>query len=116
MPAQQTAKKTVPANVKQPEDHQAPAEETSAQPINVEHNGVQYAIDPGNANNLELFEFVEDEQYMKATRGFLGAEQWAKYKDSIRDEQGRVPADDFEAFLNKVMSAIGGERDDSPNS
>lgn len=106
--------------VKQPQDHKPKASaakgEATEQSIKVEYQGNTYEIDRANANNLELLELTEDEKYISAIKGYLGAAQWAKWKDSVRDEKGRVPADGFEDFLNAVMVAIGGSRDDHPNS
>lgn len=101
---------------KKPQDHKPPAQAAAVGGvIEVDYNDVTYLIDRANADNLELLEFVEDEQYIKAIRGYVGLDQWAKFKDSIRDEQGRVPSAPFEPFLNAVMAALGGSRDDVPN-
>lgn len=97
----------VPANAKKPQDRQAKAE-ALGQYIEVEHNGITYQIDRDNADNLELMEFIEDQQYIKATRGYIGDDQWQKFKDANRDEKGRVRSSDFEPFLQAVMDAIGG--------
>lgn len=104
-----------PAGVKQPQDHAAKAE-AKDKDVELDFEGVHYVIDRDNAKNLELMEFVEDEQYIKAIRGYLGADQWAKFKDANRDEKGRVAAEPFEPFLNAVMAAIGGGSQESPNS
>jgi len=92
---------------RKPQDHQAKAE-ARAQFIEFDHDGEHYTIDRENADNLELMEFVEDGQYIKAIRGYVGLDQWAKFKDTHRDDKGRVTSDDFEEFLNKAMAAIGG--------
>ena len=96
-----------PKNAKQPTDRQAKAEARS-QFIEFDHDGEHYVVDRDNADNLELMEFVEDQQYIKAIRGYVGLDQWAKFKDAHRDAQGRVTTDTFESFLNAVMVAIGG--------
>jgi hypothetical protein len=92
---------------KKPTDRQAKAEARS-QFIELDFDGDHYVIDRENADNLELMEFTEDGQYIKAIRGYVGADQWAKFKDSQRDDKGRVTVESFEAFLNAVMEAIGG--------
>ena len=102
----------IPEGAKKPTDRQ-PKAEARGDVITVEHKGATYEIDRDNADNLELMEFIEDEQYIKATRGYLGADQWAKWKDANRDEKGRVRSADFESFLNTVMSAIGGQGNSS---
>lgn len=104
-----------PSNAKKPTDRQAKAEAQS-QFIEFDHDGQHYVVDRENADNLELMEFVEDGQYIKAIRGYLGLEQWAKFKDSHRDDAGRVTTASFEDFLNAVMEAIGGNSSASPTS
>lgn len=77
------------------------------EPVSFEHDGATYTIDPENLDNLELFEAIEDEKYLTATRGFLGKAQWKAFKDANRDEQGRVPMAPVEDFLQAMMEAIG---------
>lgn len=107
---------------KQPQDHKAKASEKAAKSeaqdkiIEVDFDGERYSIDRDQADNLELMEFVEDEQYIKALRGYLGREQWARWKDSQRTEDGRVPMAPFEDFLNAIMEAIGGNSSGSATS
>ena len=98
---------SVPANAKKPTDRAAKAEAKS-QHIEVEHGGITYQIDRDNADNLELMEFTEDGKYITAIRGYLGEDQWGKWKEANRDDKGRVRTADFEDFLQSVMDAIGG--------
>jgi len=100
---------------RKPQDHAAKAE-AKGEDVKFDHEGVHYVIDRDNVDNLELMEFVEDEQYIKAIRGYLGVDQWAKFKDSHRDEKGRVDSKAFEPFLNAAMVAVGGGKKESPNS
>jgi hypothetical protein len=106
---------------KQPQDHKAKADapakaEAQEAVIEVAFGGEHYTIDRTQADNLELMEFVEDEQYIKALRGYLGREQWDRWKDSQRTEDGRVPVAPFEDFLNAIMEAIGGNSSGSATS
>jgi hypothetical protein len=94
----------------QPEDRKKKANE----PIRFTFDKIQYTIDPENADNLELLEFIEDEKYISAIRGYLGADQWAKFKEANRAD-GRVSSERFEPFLNAAMKAISGAKDDVPN-
>lgn len=111
-----TAPKTpIPEGAKVPQDHAAKAE-AKGLPVEFDFEGEHYSIDRENADNLELMEFIEDELYIKAIRGFLGADQWAHWKSVNRDEQGRVSAKNFEPFLNRAMAAIGGGSEASPNT
>lgn len=72
----------------------------------VDFDGQHYVIESEAANDLELYEHLEDEHYMQAIRGFLGPEQWKRFKESQRNEAGRVPMDRFEDFLNACMESI----------
>ena len=74
--------------------------------ISFEHDGETYAVARENLDNLELFEAIEDQQYIKATRGFIGREQWDKFKDKYRVD-GRVPLEHLEGFLEALMEAVG---------
>ena len=105
----------IPEGAKKPTDRQ-PKAEAHGDVITVEHNGATYEIDRDNADNLELMEFVEDGNYISAIRGYLGKDQWAKWKDAQRDEKGRVRSADFESFLQSVMDAIGGNAGNSSGS
>jgi len=96
----------IPEGAKLPTDH-APKAEARDQFIEVEHNGATYRIDRENADNLELMEFTEDGKYISAIRGYLGPDQWSKWKDANRDDKGRVRSADFESFLQSVMDVIG---------
>src|SRR5437879_6247394 len=97
----------IPEGAKKPTDH-APKAEARADVITVEHNGATYQIDRENADNIELMEFVEDQKYISAIRGYLGLDQWSAWKEANRDEKGQVRSADFESFLQAVMDAIGG--------
>jgi hypothetical protein len=77
------------------------------EPISFEHNGVRYVIAPDALDDLELMENLEDEKYFAAVRGFVGAEQWATFKATNRNEDGRVPASAAEPFLDKLLEVIG---------
>lgn len=92
----------------QPADHLPAKAEAKGGPVVFEFDGDTYEIDRDNTDNLELFEAIEDEKYMTAIRGFIGQDQWQKWKDAHRDDKGRVRTDKFEPFLNAAMKAIGG--------
>lgn len=76
-------------------------------PVSFEHDGQTYVIAPDALNDLELFEAIEDGKHLVAIRSYLGAEQWKTFKDSIRNENGRVPAEAAEPFMNKLLEAVG---------
>lgn len=73
-----------------------------------EFGGRTYTVDADAIDNLELFEFIEEEKYLSAAKGFLGKEQWDAFKDDHRNEKGRVPMEPVEGFLEALMGAVGG--------
>lgn len=109
VPADHKAKKSKAAR-------DAAKAEAAGQPITFIYQDVRYDIDRENANDLELTEFAEDGKYLSAIRGYLGRDQWSKWKDANRDDKGRVDATHFEPFLNAVMEAIGGNSSASSDS
>lgn len=96
----------IPKDAKKPQDRKAKAEATG-EPLRVEYEGHEYVIDREAADNIELMEFVEDEKYLSAIRGYLGREQWGVFKDSVRDAAGRVPAEKFSEFSELIYAAMG---------
>lgn len=90
-----------------PQDRQ-PKAEARVGPVEFDYDGEHYTIDRDNADNIELMEYVEGEKYLSAIRGYLGAEQWDHWKDTHRDNKGRVASVHFEPFMQAVMDAIGG--------
>lgn len=77
------------------------------QSLEVEYEGETYKIIPSDFTNLDVLEALEDGQYITAVRTTLGREQWKKFKDSIRDEQGRAPVEHLEKLLEKLQTTVG---------
>lgn len=99
---------------KQPEDHKAKALDAAkaeatgeAQPVSFVFDGETYTIDADAADDLELMEHIEREKYLLAIAGYLGAEQWQRYKDKYRKPNGRVSASGAGDFLQALTEAIG---------
>lgn len=93
--------------VTKPQDHLKAEAGQEVADVTFEHDGTTYTIPRANMTNLELFEFVEDQHYIKATRGFIGREQWAEFKDKYRTDDGNVPMESLEGFLEAMMEAVG---------
>ena len=89
------------------EDAKAEAASDVPQDITFTFDGHDYVIDGEARLDLELFEAIEDDKFMTAMRGFLGAEQWAEFKDRVRNANGRVTLSDAEPFLGALMEALG---------
>lgn len=81
--------------------------EPNTEPISFEHDGETYTIAADAVNDLELLEDFEDGKNLSGIRRLLGAEQWARFKDSARDGAGRVPAEAAEPFLDKLQEVLG---------
>lgn len=77
-----------------------------ATPITFEYDGETYEIAADATDNLELYEAIEDDKMLTATRGFLGQEQYNKFKDAHRNENGIVSVTSFENFLQALMTAV----------
>lgn len=100
---------------KKPQDHQAKAE-AKRQSIDFSFGGVEYSITREDADDVELYELVEEGKYILATRGYLGQEQWDRFKDANRNAAGKVSMQTFNDFLDAAMEAIGGNSGASPTS
>ena len=103
--AYEQEKRTRPARIAAAKARRA---EAADEPLLIEfdYDGDRYTITRENADDLELYEAIEDEKYLTAVRGFLGPEQWAAFKDRHR-EGGRVKASALEPFLELLMEKIG---------
>lgn len=101
-----------PAKRKIPQDRQVKAEARGGD-VEFDYDDDHYIIDRANADNIELMEFAEDEKYLTAIRGYLGADQWDQWKEAHRDDKGRVASIHFEPFMQAVMDAIGGSGNSS---
>lgn len=81
--------------------------EAMAEDVTVNFNGQDYTVLASAMDNIEILEFIEDEQYFRAIRATLGVDSWKRFKDSNRDEQGRVTAEVFQEFVEAVFGALG---------
>lgn len=100
---------------KKPQDRQAKAE-AQGKDIRVDFNGATYTISRDNADDVELYELVEGEKYVLALAGYLGDQQWQRFKDANRNAAGKVTMGVFNDFLDAAMAAIGGNSPASPTS
>lgn len=74
--------------------------------IKVHFSGVDYTISREVADDVELYERLEDGNYVTGVRTMLGSEQWQAFKDAHRVD-GRVPMKALNEFLDAAMSAVG---------
>ena len=96
----------VPKTAKKPADHAAKAE-AKGEDIRFDFDGVEYVIPRETADNVELFELIEDGKNFAVARMFVGKEQWSAFKDRVRLPDGRVPGEPTDRFLNAIMAALG---------
>lgn len=103
-------------------DHKAPqprktntVKAAALDSLTVEFNGQTYDITRSRMDNLEIFELVEDNKAISASREFLGPEQWSRFKEKNRVD-GRVSMTTFNEFLDSIMKAVGGNSSASAGS
>lgn len=95
----------MPAARKQPQDRQAKAE-AKQQDASFVFDGQRYTIPREQLDNVELMEMLEDGKTVTAIRGYVGLDQWARFKDQVRTPDGRVPGEPTERFLNLLMEQL----------
>lgn len=101
----------VPQDHKKPADHAAKAE-AEALDLSVEHNEVTYVIEREVVNDVEILELIGDmaENSLllpKVVRTMLGTAQWAKFKDTNRNDAGRVPIERLQELFEALDDAAG---------
>lgn len=94
---------TVPKNAKKPQDRQTAKSEVKNEATEIVFKDETYVVAPDALDNIELIEAIEDEKFIKAIRMVIGDAQWAKYKESNRDENGRVLSDGFQEFVEAIF-------------
>lgn len=87
-------------------DAKAGKAEAKLEAITVPFGDQTYVIPRSHVDDLELFEALEDNHYIVATRGFLGQQQWDAFKDAHR-VNGRVPMSTMNEFLDALMESLG---------
>lgn len=84
------------------------SEETTApEAVSFEFDGVTYSIDADALDDVELLELIEEEKHILVLRGYLGREQWEEFKDSHRNDRGRVGSEPVKRLMAAVMGATG---------
>ena len=94
--------KAIPAGVKKPTDRQSAKSDVVSKKSAFEWRGTDYTVDPDLIDDLEFFEALEDNQFATAVRKMLG-DQYGKFKDQVREAEGRVSLATTQAFLEEYM-------------
>lgn len=110
-----TTKTSVPAGAKQPTDRQAKAEARS-EDVEFVVRDETFTIRRDAADDVEFLELLEEEKNMSAFKQLLGADLWARMKDILRDDHGKVRAAALDAALDAALNAIGGEGNSAASS
>lgn len=92
----------IPAGAKTPADRKSKKSDVIA----FEFEGVTYKLNKADFDDLEFVELLQDDKQLIAFRKLLGNEQWSKFKDSVRTDDGRVPADQAERFFELMQEQI----------
>ena len=94
---------TVPTGAKKPSDRQTAKADVAATKSAFDWRGTEYTVDPELIDDLEFFEALETNMFATAVRKMLG-EQYDKFKDQVREAEGRVSLDTTKAFLEEYMA------------
>ncbi|WNN93663.1 tail assembly chaperone [Arthrobacter phage CallinAllBarbz] len=108
-----TAKSTVPASARKPQDRKPSAKDDVVGPadVTVEWNGHEYTVEGDAFDDLEFLDaIVEAEEAesevaaFRAAKALLGAEIWEAFRRNERDPKtGRVKASGFMELFAHVM-------------
>ena len=94
--------KAIPAGAKRPADRQTAKSDVVTTKSTFEWRGTDYVVDPDLIDDLEFFEALEATQFATAVRKMLG-DQYDKFKDQVREAEGRVSLSTTQAFLQEYM-------------
>ena len=92
----------VPATAKKPTDRQTAKSEVVKAKSTFDWRGTEYTVDPDLIDDLEFFEALEGNQFATAVRMMLG-DQYGKFKDQVKEAEGRVSLATTQAFLEEYM-------------
>jgi hypothetical protein len=95
--------KAIPAGAKRPTDRQTAKADVVNKKSAFNWRGTDYTVDPDLIDDLEFFEALEGNQFATAVRKMLG-DQYDKFKDQVREDEGRVSLATTQAFLEEYMA------------
>lgn len=93
----------IPAGAKRPADRQTAKADVATSKSRFDWRGTEYTVDPDLIDDLEFFEALEGNQFATAVRKMLG-DQYDKFKDQVREAEGRVSLATTQAFLEEYMA------------
>ena len=94
--------KAIPAGAKKPADRQTAKSDVVKTKSTFDWRGTDYVVDPDLIDDLEFFEALENNHLATALRIMLG-DQFAKFKDQVKEAEGRVSLATTQAFLEEYM-------------
>jgi len=97
------AEAKIPAGVKKPSDRQSAKSDVTPSKSKFDWRGTEYTVDPDLIDDLEFFEALEGNQFATAVRKMLG-DQYDKFKDQVREAEGRVSLATTQSFLEEYMN------------
>ena len=92
----------IPAGAKKPSDRQTAKADVVTTKSSFDWRGTDYVVDPDLIDDLEFFEALETNQFATAVRTMLG-DQYDKFKNQIKEAEGRVSLSTTQAFLEEYM-------------
>lgn len=99
-----------PKGAKNPQDRK-PKKEASIVEASFEFEGQTYTVDRDVLDDLYLIQDVMDAKTdldgLRLMPRIVGAEQWQRMEDSIRTEDGRIPATKAMEFVRLASEPLG---------
>lgn len=94
---------TAPAGTKKPQDHKL--KKTDA--IEFEFEGEKYTFTRAALeDDFEILEYLQEEKHLVAVKKILGDTQWSRFKESIRDDDGRIPVEKATEFIELMFEQV----------
>jgi len=107
-------KVVIPEGAKKPQDHKKPAAQIEAEELDlvVEYNEVKYTLKREVLDDVDLFELIADMVenpilLPRVIKQILGTDQWDEFKNSNRNEAGRVTLNHLNNFFAKIDVSMG---------
>lgn len=98
----------VPAGAKVPQDHRSAKDEVEAPDYyDFEWKGHTYRVEREALDDVEVMEYLTDQNTVGALKLMLGQKLWDTYKKNNRDENtGRVKATEATDFVNHIFEEL----------
>lgn len=105
------SKSKIPEGATVPQDHRTAKQETDTEDENevyeFEWKGETYHVDQEAMDDVEVMEFLTDDNTIGALRLMLQEKDWVKYKAKNKNAKGRTTASGANEFLEHIFEVLG---------